>query len=160
MWTSNSLGGEDMSRTILVAALVSVIVLAGCTGQQSSGAMSADAETSGSQAPVSCGQVQGETHTVTYSQGGFSPQQLTIQRCDTVRWESQGPDMWVASDVHPTHTQYDGTSVNEHCPNGGDVFDQCSSGQSYSFTFQKTGEWGYHNHVRAAHTGTVVVTSR
>ncbi|MDY6769963.1 MAG: hypothetical protein SVU88_03250, partial [Candidatus Nanohaloarchaea archaeon] len=103
---------------------------------------------------------QAETHTVSYSSGGFTPQQITVQRCDTVRWESQGPEMWVGSDVHPTHTEYDGTGLNQHCPNDGSAFDQCGTGSTYSFTFEQTGEWGYHNHARAAHGGTVVVESR
>ncbi|MFB6076721.1 MAG: hypothetical protein ABEK12_01155 [Candidatus Nanohaloarchaea archaeon] len=44
-----------------------------------------------------------------------------------------------------------------HCPNDGTVFDQCSTGTTYTFTFGKTGEWAYHNHVRSGDTGTVVV---
>lgn len=67
--------------------------------------------------------------------------------------------MWVASAVHPTHSQYDGTSQNQHCP-GGSTFDQCGTGSTYSFTFEKTGEFGYHNHALAGHRGTVVVQER
>jgi len=67
--------------------------------------------------------------------------------------------MWVASAVHPTHTLYAGTSLSEHCGNGAanDSFDQCDAGDDYSFTFKKTGEWKYHNHVNASQTGTVIV---
>lgn len=144
-----------MNRVLISAALLSVILLAGCTGQsQGNGEMPGD----GDNQQVSCSQVQGETHTVTYSSSGFSPSQVTIQRCDTVTWESQGADMWVASNQHPTHTLYDGTGLNQHCP--GNSFDQCSTGSTYSFTFEKTGTWSYHNHVLAGHGGTVVVQAR
>ncbi|MDY6765936.1 MAG: hypothetical protein SVW77_01080 [Candidatus Nanohaloarchaea archaeon] len=147
-----------MTRRIAVMVLFAAILLAGCTGQQQS--QPAADDTDAGTSPVDCSTVQGETHTVSYSSDGFSPQQLTVQRCDTVRWESSGAGMWVGSDRHPTHTQYDGSSVNQHCPNQGDAFDQCSTGATYSFTFEKTGEFGYHNHVRAAHGGTVVVEER
>ncbi len=98
--------------------------------------------------------------TVTYSSDGFSPQRVTVDEGETVVWESEGPDMWVASAVHPTHTEYAGSSRSEHCENGdatGPVFDQCRTAQTYSFTFEKEGNWGYHNHVNSAHSGTVVV---
>jgi len=69
-------------------------------------------------------------------------------------------DMWVGSDEHPTHTEYDGTKKDDHCPNPTNtVFDQCSSGDSYTFTFTKAGTWGYHNHKVKEDTGTVVVTN-
>jgi plastocyanin len=70
--------------------------------------------------------------------------------------------MWVGSNNHPTHTKYDGSSTREHCENGEpvnkSVFDQCSSGEMYSFTFEKTGEFGYHNHLGAQDSGTVEVS--
>jgi len=69
--------------------------------------------------------------------------------------------MWVASDPHPAHTGYDGTSLAQHCATGSTPsFDECSSvakGSSYSFTFNKSGSWGYHNHANHSYAGTVVV---
>lgn len=97
---------------------------------------------------------------VTYTNDGFSPQTIEIEQGETVTWESEGPDMWVASDVHPTHTNYAGTSRSEHCGDDSteDVrFDSCEGVDEYSFTFTKTGEWGYHNHLLYSHSGTVVV---
>jgi len=99
--------------------------------------------------------------TVRYQNGQFSPQTVTIETGDTVKFVNQGDgDMWVGSDQHPTHTEYDGTSLSEHCQDGdatSRVFDQCSSGDTYTFTFEKNGEWDYHNHVNASAGGTVVV---
>ena len=69
-----------------------------------------------------------------------------------------GSRMWVASDPHPSHTGYSGTTKQQHCPDvQGVAFDQCSIGPSYSFVFQKIGTWGYHNHASANDGGTVIV---
>jgi len=95
--------------------------------------------------------------TVTYENGQFSPQTVTIKQGQTVRFESAGGNMWVGVDQHPTHTQYDGTSLSEHCNGGQESFDQCESGDTYSFTFDTTGEFGYHNHVNPSAGGTVIV---
>lgn len=98
--------------------------------------------------------------TVTYTSSGFSPQTLTVSVGTTVRFENDGGGaMWVASDVHPSHTEYDGTSRSEHCTEDGisNSFDQCDSGDVYTFTFDKVGEFDYHNHRNAQHGGTIVV---
>jgi hypothetical protein len=69
--------------------------------------------------------------------------------------------MWVASANHPSHTAYNGTSLREHCPDtANSAFDECSAtaaGTSWSFTFDKTGSWGFHNHVNASEYGKVIV---
>jgi len=99
--------------------------------------------------------------TVNYTVSGFEPSTVTIDEGDTVRWQAESGTFWVGSDQHPSHTEYDDTSTNEHCENGqptsDSVFDQCSAGESFSFTFEKSGEWGYDNHRYSQHEGTVVV---
>ena len=98
---------------------------------------------------------------VTYTDSGFQPQEITVEKGDTVIWESSSSrPMWVGSDQHPVHTEYAGSSLREHCSNGDQntaAFDQCSTGDRFSFTFEKTGEWGYHNHRYSQHTGKVTV---
>lgn len=97
--------------------------------------------------------------TVRYTSNGFSPESVTISQGETVKFVNEtNSDMWVGSDQHPTHTQYAGTSIREHCPDNGDkAFDQCENGEEYSFTFEKTGSWTYHNHSQASDGGTVTV---
>lgn len=100
-----------------------------------------------------------KTVTVTYSATGFSPKTITINKGDTVTFVNEKDGrMWVASDLHPSHEGYDGTSRSEHCPDTtGTVFDQCTASASYTFTFNKVGTWAYHNHSAAADVGTVIV---
>src|SRR5690349_717233 len=48
---------------------------------------------------------------VTFTDSGFSPASITVQTGETVRFLNQSSrGMWVGSDEHPTHTEYDGTS--------------------------------------------------
>jgi len=103
-----------------------------------------------------------KTVAVTYSANGFTPATFEINKGDTVTFANQsGGQMWVASGPHPAHTNYSDTTREQHCPDTADTsFDQCTAvaaGQSYSFTFQKTGTWKYHNHVGAGDFGTIVV---
>lgn len=101
-----------------------------------------------------------DTRTIYFTGSGFQPADLTIEQGDTVTWISNSSSMWVASDEHPTHTEYEGSNVNEHCENGDQTtaaFDQCSTGERFSFTFEKTGEWDYHNHQPFVRGGTITV---
>ena len=100
------------------------------------------------------------TATVTYNGNSFSPSTVTIAKGGRVTFRSTAGSMWVASNPHPVHTGYDGTSRDQHCAagySGAAPFDQCSSGTSFSFTFNKTGSWGYHDHMNTSAGGTVIV---
>ncbi len=90
---------------------------------------------------------------------GFTPDNISIKIGDTVRFVNKSTSrMWVAVNEHPTHTKYDGTTLKEHCVNGAStVFDQCSAGAEYSFTFTKAGSWEYHNHARSSMGGKITV---
>ncbi|MES2931585.1 MAG: hypothetical protein V4682_02700 [Patescibacteria group bacterium] len=101
---------------------------------------------------------------ITLTENGFSPASVTVARGETVRFiNDSSRGMWVGADEHPTHTEYDGTSTREHCANGmntGTSFDQCASvnkGDFWDYMFEKTGTFGFHNHVGASNTGTVIV---
>ena len=101
---------------------------------------------------------------ITLTDSGFSPATVTVRAGETVRFVNQSSrGMWVGSDDHPTHTEYDGTTTREHCADGAatnGTFDQCASvaaGDSWDYTFERAGTFGYHNHVGASDTGTVIV---
>jgi len=103
-----------------------------------------------------------EEYVVTYTSSGYSPNALTIKKGETVTFKNQSSQsMWPASAMHPAHTVYSGTSLDEHCPDtAGTAFDACkgySPGESWSFKFDKVGSWKYHDHLNPSATGMIVV---
>jgi len=85
---------------------------------------------------------------VMYTEDGFEPHTITIKAGQKVTWTNKdSDDLWVASNPHPTHTDYPGF----------DELKGMSTGGTYSFTFTKVGKWGYHNHLNPSQMGVVVV---
>ncbi len=77
---------------------------------------------------------------------GFSPATVTIKKGQTVHFVNKSSNqMWIASNPHPVHTDYPG-------------FDELKTADTYDFTFDKVGTWGYHDHLSPSTMGTVVVT--
>jgi len=85
---------------------------------------------------------------VVYTANGFVPETVTIRSGETVRFINESSvGMWVASDDHPQHTILS-------------TFDQfgiAENGESYDYTFEKSGTWAYHDHINASMLGTVIV---
>lgn len=107
-------------------------------------------------------ETESEEYVVIYTNSGYSPNTLKIEVGETVIFKNQSSQaMWPASDVHPTHRVYSGTSLEEHCPDTtGTAFDACTGiqpGNFWSFTFNKKGTWKYHDHLNPDATGTIVV---
>lgn len=154
---------------IVWAIIIAIIVLGGgywlWTSSEDTGTnIPANTTPGGSSAATSTGTTSGSTApmtaTVTYDGNSFSPQSVTVRRGGTVTWvNSSGESMWIASAQHPTHTAYDGTTREDHCPDpAGEAFDQCAGGTgNYSFTFDKTGAWNYHDHLNPTVFGSVRV---
>lgn len=98
--------------------------------------------------------VQGNIIEITSS--GFNPNVLTINASDTVTFINRDNiNHWPASDPHPGHFLYPETGG---CINS--KFDACRGlpkGESFSFTFNLTGTWKYHDHLNSGLTGTIVV---
>lgn len=110
---------------------------------------------------LNAGANMANTTVVHYTATGFSPSSITIPVGGAVNFinDTSGP-MWVGADEHPTHTDFDGTDRATHCSGtytGPTPFDQCQSGQSYTFVFSKAGTYEYHNHSAAQFGGTVTV---
>lgn len=97
-----------------------------------------------------------EEKAVTYTNSGYLPGTLTVKKGETVTFKNQSQkSMWTASAVHPAHRVYPTTGG---CL--GSTFDACSGiqpGASWSFKFDISGTWKYHNHLNPGDTGTVVV---
>ncbi|OGZ72995.1 MAG: hypothetical protein A2908_02235 [Candidatus Staskawiczbacteria bacterium RIFCSPLOWO2_01_FULL_38_12b] len=107
-------------------------------------------------------QIQVQTYEVIYTDAGYAPSELKINTGDTVVFKNESSfGMWTASAMHPNHTTYSGTSLQQHCPDlENNDFDQCKNGNpgtSWNFTFSKAGTFGYHNHAKSSHFGKIIV---
>ena len=88
--------------------------------------------------------------TVHMTNDGYSPKVLKIEQGQTVEFVNDSDeDYWPASDPHPIHTSYPGFDAEK----------TILPGQSWDFTFNRTGRYGYHNHL-APETHAEVVISR
>jgi len=105
-------------------------------------------------------EVTSATVTVEMSASGFSPNSLTISAGDTVNFvTTDSTSRWPASFFHPTHKNYPGSAFSK-CGSGEVIFDACegiSQTESFSFTFDEVGTWGYHDHQSAGTSGTIIV---
>lgn len=87
------------------------------------------------------------TATITYTNNGFNPKTLTITAGATVVIKNQSSeDLLFSSNDHPTHTHND--ELNEAA---------LGPDQSQTITPTTKGTWGFHNHLDANKTGTLVV---
>jgi plastocyanin len=88
-------------------------------------------------------------HVVTLTEDGFVPSQLSIRVGDTVAFKTSNNDLfWPASNLHPSHGIYP-----EFDPLG-----PVQPTHVWSFTFDKAGEWKYHDHLAPYYTGVITVT--
>lgn len=98
----------------------------------------------------------GISNTIIISDKGFSKDSISILKGQKVTWINKGNlPHWPASDPHPIHTQY---PTKGGCI--GSTLDACrglKNGESYSFTFDKAGTWGIHDHLFHSHAMTVKV---
>lgn len=101
-------------------------------------------------------QMPAEGKVVIYTDAGYAPVTLQIKKGETVVFKNQSSQsMWTASAFHPTHTVYPTTGG---CL--GSTFDTCKGVQpneNWSFRFDISGTWKYHNHSNPGDIGTVVV---
>src|SRR3989344_6050840 len=152
-----------MQAKIAISALALVALFAAGCAQTTGQAANND----GIQAPPvddggNGGAMEPQTHMITITDDGYSPQQITVKQGDTVRWVNEGATLdWPASAQHPTHTTYPGSGI-EKCgtSEAQNIFDAChalENGDSYSFTFTERGTWAYHDHVAAKMFGRIVV---
>lgn len=86
--------------------------------------------------------------TITYDGNGFSPDTTTVKAGETVKIvnSSSNAALDFDSDPHPTHT-------NNPDLNAGDV----EPGQSKTFSTDRTGTWGFHNHDDPSQHGNLIV---
>ena len=104
----------------------------------------------------------GQAKTVMYSDSGYSPATITVNRGDTVVFNNKGTKMmWTASAVHPTHKAYPNSDIAKcETQSQAGIFDACGGyglGELWEFKFNEQGTWKYHNHLQPNDTGAIIV---
>ncbi len=96
--------------------------------------------------------------TITYTDDGYSPADITIQQGQRVRFLNASENTtWPASSLHPTHTLYP-EKESTNCL--GSSFDSCHDltlGEFFDFTFNYPGTWRFHDHLHPYDTGSITV---
>ena len=86
---------------------------------------------------------------VNFDGSKFTPSPVNIKANDWVFFKNNSQaDMWVASNPHPTHTDYPEFDSKK----------AIAPGATYKFQFTRAGTWGYHNHLDPSVKGMVSVT--
>ncbi len=90
-----------------------------------------------------------KTYEISYTNTCFDPANRTIKLGDTIKFidNSKTRSMWPASNNHPSHLLYPEFDPKKSIAPGG----------SWSFTFNKVGAWGYHDHLKSNCTGIITV---
>ncbi len=90
-----------------------------------------------------------QEYQVSMTDSGYTPKDLTVKRGDTVTFINNGTkDIWPASAPHPSHTDYPAFDPKQGV----------AVGESWSFTFDRVGNWRFHDHLNPTRTGSVRVT--
>lgn len=96
--------------------------------------------------PVASGSVLGTT--IVFTDQGFEKDSYTVKKGQRVEVKNQSnTQLQFSSDSHPTHT--DDTELN---------LSVLQPGGSASFTPNKVGEQGFHDHIQSQYTGLLKVT--
>lgn len=156
------------NKTIITTIIIAVVMLGGyfllrgmyqpTTGEKTTSQSSVSEQPSDEATPQSSISQTPDVmeNVITYTNTGYSPVTLQIKKGETVTFKNQSSrSMWTASAGHPTHLGYPTTGG---CL--GSIFDACKGVQpddSWSFMFDISGTWKYHNHLSPGDTGTVVV---
>lgn len=91
----------------------------------------------------------GDVVVMTMYKDGYDPKNLEIDQGETVEFvNASDVDLWPASNIHPTHEIY-----SEFDPKR-----PIAPGEHWEFTFDKAGEWKYHDHIYPNVKGTIVVS--
>ncbi|MCH7730575.1 hypothetical protein IID21_03555 [Patescibacteria group bacterium] len=99
-------------------------------------------------AGMGIGSPTGTEYVVELKEDGFYPKETTIVKGDTVKFITKTDRrFWPASSVHPDHTIY--SEFDPRKP--------IEPSRSFSFKFDKEGEWDYHDHLASNYEGIISV---
>ena len=116
------------------------------------------------QIPESVGRVEfsEDQNIIEITSNGFVPRTIEIMASESVIWINRDTKRhWPASNVHPTHEGYPGSSIRKcESVDQNKIFDACrgiSESETYEFVFDRRGTWEYHDHMSPSKKGVVVV---
>ena len=152
-----------MNRNLLIGLIVVVLVIGGVVLvqnssqdqvvsttadiQESPGDSSEVMEGESTESDTGDSMTTGEESSITLTEDGFSPREITIKAGDKVVWvNNSGARATVDSSVHPTHRDYPKLNLG--------IFED---GEEHSLVFDEAGTYNYHDHLNASKFGTVVV---
>jgi plastocyanin len=88
------------------------------------------------------------TANISITANGFNPKEIKITKGTKVVFTNNDTAQhWPASNPHPLHTLYPGF----------DALKGLAQGETYTFTFDKVGNWGYHDHLNPSVHGEIKV---
>lgn len=152
------------NKIIIIIAAVVVILLGGyfLLRNQPPSKTAPDSSEPAAQTPTAPETPEADQNIVVYTDSGYSPNAFTVKAGTTVIFKNESSkSMWPASAMHPSHRVYSGTPLEEHCPDTAlTAFDACTGilpGNSWTFLFDKTGTWKYHDHLSPSYFGSIVV---
>jgi len=136
-----------MRKLSYLTALAVVIIVVGLVvalaHKSNPPAPSNNSQTNQSSSSSSSSSNQSTAATINIRDMMFTPSQITVAKGDTVTWTNNDTT---------THTVVDDLS-NVGGPSSGNI----APGQTYSFTFEKTGSFQYHCSIHPSMRGTIVV---
>jgi len=90
----------------------------------------------------------GVVHKMVLREDGYEPRDISINLSDTIEFSTtEGRPYWPASNVHPTHRLYSEFDPKE----------PVMPEDTWSFVFDRVGEWRYHDHIAPFYTGVITV---
>lgn len=153
-WIITKKGGEYMNSKILITVVVLLVVGIGAFmifGNNSTAPTTTDQLQEPTQVqestPSESMMEQQESTTVTLTETGFSPKDITVKAGTTITWINQsGKAATVHSDDHPTHRLHSFLNLGEF-----------ADGESLEVVVQEPETYGYHDHYNASANGTITV---
>lgn len=88
------------------------------------------------------------TVTVTLTKDGFVPAEISLKKGDSITFKNTTGNLyWPASNLHPSHLLYPEFDPQQ----------PIQPTDSWTFMFDKPGEWKFHDHLSPYFTGTITV---
>ena len=136
-----------MKRITLIGSVAVLALLSACSAKAPAD-IDQQSNTQTQESQNTTKTVPQDAKTITYSESGFSPASLEVTAGQTVVFVNNSTKpFWPASAPHPTHTDYPEF----------DAKSPVAPGSSFTFVFQKIGNWGYHNHLDSSKFGKIIV---